>query len=118
VLLARRVSFDERPIYSTREMTKNVVIGRRHLGGFARRARHSEGSRGRRDNPGPARSVFPYDPLRDPDGNELTHIRDEAKAILLELADEAELNVASAEVIASNWAARELQHTTEERRRR
>ena len=63
-------------------------------------------------------SVFPYDSLSDLDGNELTHIRDEAKPILLELADEAELSVANAGVIANNWAARQLQHTTVERRRR
>ena len=59
-------------------------------------------------------SVFPYDPLRDPEGDELIRVRGEARAILLDLAGEAGLNVTDAEVIASNWAARELQHVTEE----
>jgi nucleotide-binding universal stress UspA family protein len=59
-------------------------------------------------------SVFPYDPLADPGGDELTRVRDEARDILLELAQELDLEVANARVIASNFAARELQHVTEE----
>jgi nucleotide-binding universal stress UspA family protein len=58
-------------------------------------------------------SVFPYDPLKSPEGEELAGVRAEARAILDELADQAGMNVANTEVIASNWAARELQHVTE-----
>ena len=59
-------------------------------------------------------TVFPYDPLRDPEGDALTRVRAEARAILLELAAEVALDVADAEVIAANLAARELQHVSEE----
>jgi nucleotide-binding universal stress UspA family protein len=58
-------------------------------------------------------SVFPYDPLRSPPGDELAAVRAEAQEILDELADQAGLKAAGTEVIASNWAARELQHVTE-----
>jgi nucleotide-binding universal stress UspA family protein len=58
-------------------------------------------------------SVFPYDPLVDPEGEGLTGVRADARDLLLELANEAGLDVADAEVIASNRAARELQHVTE-----
>lgn len=57
-------------------------------------------------------SVFPYDPLSDPEGEELARIRSEARAILHELAGQVGLD-AETEVIASRWAARELQHITE-----
>jgi nucleotide-binding universal stress UspA family protein len=59
-------------------------------------------------------SVFPYDPLRDPEGEELARVRAEARTVLLELSGEAALDVTQADVVASNWAARELQHVTEE----
>lgn len=58
-------------------------------------------------------SVFPYDPLRDPEGEELTRVRAQARAILLDLADRVGIDSADVEVIAGNMAARELQHVTE-----
>lgn len=45
-------------------------------------------------------SVFPYDPLRDPEGDELTRVRAEARSIMLELAEKADVDVAHADVIA------------------
>ena len=59
-------------------------------------------------------TVFPYDPLRDPEGDELTRVRTEARTILADLAGQVAMGVADAEVIASNRAARELQHVTEQ----
>jgi len=59
-------------------------------------------------------SVFPYHPLADPTGEELARVREEARAILRELADEAGVDVADAQVVASNLAARELQRVTEQ----
>ena len=58
-------------------------------------------------------SVFPYDPLADPRGTELARVRQEARAILLGLGEEAGVEVADADVVASNLAARELQSMTE-----
>jgi nucleotide-binding universal stress UspA family protein len=60
------------------------------------------------------RSVFPYHPLADPTGEELRGVRDEAREILLQLGEEAGVEVAKAHVVASNLAARELQRVTEE----
>ena len=59
-------------------------------------------------------SVFPYHPLADPGGDELSSVRDEGRGILLELAAEADLDVADARVIAGNLSARALQGVTEE----
>ena len=58
-------------------------------------------------------TVFPYLPLDDPLLPELTAVRDEARATLLELGASEGVDVADAHVIAGNFAARELQHTTE-----
>ena len=58
-------------------------------------------------------SIFPYDPLADPHGNELPRVREEAREILLQLGDEQGVAVAEAQVVASNLAARELQSITE-----
>jgi nucleotide-binding universal stress UspA family protein len=58
-------------------------------------------------------SVFPYDPLADPHGNELPRVREEAREILFELGEERRVDVADAHVVASNLAARELQSITE-----
>ena len=58
-------------------------------------------------------SVFPYDPLADPHGNELPRVREEAREILLQLGEERGVDVAEAYVVASNLAARELQSITE-----
>ena len=63
--------------------------------------------------PGTLVSVFPYAPLSDPQEPELARLRDEARDMLLGLAAEVDLPVADAEVIAGNFAARELQHVTE-----
>ena len=58
-------------------------------------------------------TVFPYDPLRDRSEEELTRVRAEARAILVELADQVALEGSDAEVIAGNRPARELQHLSE-----
>lgn len=58
-------------------------------------------------------SVFPYDPLADPRGTELAGVREQARGILLELGEEAGVEDADADVVASNLAARELQSMTE-----
>ena len=58
-------------------------------------------------------TVFPYLPLDDPLLPELTAVRDEARATLLELGASEGVDVADAHVIAGNFAARELQHMTE-----
>ncbi len=58
-------------------------------------------------------TVFPYIPLDDPLLPELTAVRDEARATLLELGASEGLEVAEAHVVAGNFAARELQHMTE-----
>src|SRR6476661_1249094 len=63
----------------------------------------------------PARlvSVFPHTPLADPDDAERVRARDDAKAALLALGRDAGLREPAAEVIAGNFAARELQHVSE-----
>jgi nucleotide-binding universal stress UspA family protein len=58
-------------------------------------------------------TVFPYIPLDDPLLPELTAVRDEARATLLELGASEGVEMAEAHVIAGNFAARELQHMTE-----
>lgn len=95
-------------------MTKNIVIAvdatQRSLDALALGKLLADATRA------PVRvvSVFPYDPLGDPEGDDLARVRAEAHAILLELAGDVALHVADAEVIASNWATRELQHVSEE----
>ena len=59
-------------------------------------------------------TVFPYHPLADPSGDELTALREEARDILLELAQAERLEVADVRVVAGNFAARELQRVTEQ----
>jgi nucleotide-binding universal stress UspA family protein len=59
-------------------------------------------------------TVFAYHPLADPESPELAEVRDESRATLLELADAEGLEIADAQVIAGNFAARELQRVTEE----
>ena len=58
-------------------------------------------------------TVFAYHPLDDADSPELISLRADARDTLLELADAEGLDVADAEVIAGNFAARELQRVTE-----
>ena len=58
-------------------------------------------------------TVFPYHPLDDAGSPELVSLREEARDTLLELAGAEGLEVADAEVIAGNFAARELQRVTE-----
>jgi nucleotide-binding universal stress UspA family protein len=58
-------------------------------------------------------SIFPYDPLADPAGEELSSLRDDAHGILLELAKAVGVEVADAQVLASNLVARELQRVSE-----
>jgi nucleotide-binding universal stress UspA family protein len=60
-------------------------------------------------------TVFPYHPLDDADSPELVTLRAEARDTLLELAEADGLEVADAEVIAGNFAARELHRVTERR---
>ena len=65
---------------------------------------------------GPARlvTVFPYAPLfASADDPELVRLRDEAAETLSALASECGFEHATAEVIAGNFARRELQHITE-----
>ena len=45
-------------------------------------------------------TVFPYNPLEDPDSPQMIELRDEARATLLELASSQGLDVAQALVIA------------------
>jgi nucleotide-binding universal stress UspA family protein len=59
-------------------------------------------------------TVFPYPPLTDPEGEERTRLRDEARQILVELAEAAGAEPADVEVIPANLAARELQRVTEQ----
>lgn len=59
-------------------------------------------------------TVFPYHPLADPSGDELTALREEARGILLELARAEGVEVADVRVVAGNFAARELQRVTEQ----
>lgn len=59
-------------------------------------------------------SVFPYHPLADPGTRELEDVREEARAPTLELAQAEGLEAAEARVVAGNFAARELQHATEQ----
>lgn len=59
-------------------------------------------------------SVFPYDPLADPADDMYTRARDEARSILVELGEEAGLVAPDAQVIAGNFAARELQRLSEQ----
>jgi nucleotide-binding universal stress UspA family protein len=58
-------------------------------------------------------TVFAYFPLDDADSPELVGLRADARETLLELAGAEGLEVADAEVIAGNFAARELQRVTE-----
>ena len=59
-------------------------------------------------------SVFPYHPLGDPDSPDLEDVREEARATMLELAQAEGYEAAEARVVAGNFAARELQHATEQ----
>ncbi|HWI06417.1 MAG TPA: universal stress protein [Solirubrobacteraceae bacterium] len=59
-------------------------------------------------------SVFAYHPLGDPGSPELEDVRDEARQTLLELAQAEGIAPAEARVVAGNFAARELQHATEQ----
>jgi nucleotide-binding universal stress UspA family protein len=59
-------------------------------------------------------SVFPYHPLQDPTGEELSRVRDEARDILLELGEAAGVKAAEVQVVASNQVARELHRVTEQ----
>lgn len=59
-------------------------------------------------------TVFAYDPFNDPESPELRDVRDEANATLAELAEAEGLRGAETRVIAGNFAARELQHATEQ----
>ena len=58
-------------------------------------------------------SVFPYHPLEDPTGDELTAVRDDARRILLELAEAAGVEATDVRVVASNRVGRELHRMTE-----
>ncbi|HEV2776129.1 MAG TPA: universal stress protein [Solirubrobacteraceae bacterium] len=59
-------------------------------------------------------TVFGHHPLHDPEDPELVAVRAEARETLLELARAEGLEVADARVIPGNFAARELQHLSEE----
>jgi len=59
-------------------------------------------------------TVFPYNPLEDPDSPQMIELRDEARATLLELGSSEGLDVAEARVIAGNFAGRELHRLTEQ----
>ncbi|HEV2785540.1 MAG TPA: universal stress protein, partial [Solirubrobacteraceae bacterium] len=59
-------------------------------------------------------SVFPYHPLGDPDSPELEEVRAQARGTMLELAQAEGIAAAEARVVPGNFAARELQHTTEQ----
>ena len=59
-------------------------------------------------------SVFPYHPLEDPTGSELSRVREEGRGILLELGESAGLEPIDTQVIASNLVGRELQRVTEQ----
>ena len=58
-------------------------------------------------------TVFPFAPLDDTEAPELVEARDDARRVLSELADVAGPPGADVEVIAGNFAARELQHVSE-----
>ena len=58
-------------------------------------------------------TVFPYHPLSDPDAPEMVSIREEAGETLAALARDMDFEDAATEVVAGNFAARELQHVTE-----
>jgi nucleotide-binding universal stress UspA family protein len=58
-------------------------------------------------------SVFPYFPLADPSGEDLTRLRDEASTILRDLAEAGGVDPAAVEVIAGNVVPRELQAVSE-----
>jgi nucleotide-binding universal stress UspA family protein len=60
-------------------------------------------------------TVFPYDPLRAPQDPELVRLREESRAMLLELGRAAGLDGSEARVVAAPFAARELQRLSEER---
>jgi nucleotide-binding universal stress UspA family protein len=64
--------------------------------------------------PGVLVTVFSYNPLSEPDSPELAELREEARSTLVELAEAEALEVAEARVIAGNFAARELQHLSEQ----
>ena len=51
-------------------------------------------------------SVFPYLPLADPSGEDLTEVREEARTILRDLANTSGLEAANVEVIPGNLPAR------------
>ena len=59
-------------------------------------------------------SVFPYLPLVDPSGEELTRVREEASTILRELVNQSDLEAGDVEVIPGNLPARELQRISEQ----
>jgi nucleotide-binding universal stress UspA family protein len=59
-------------------------------------------------------SVFPHDPLADPADAMYTRAREEALSILVELGEQAGLVAPDAQVIAGNFAARELQRVSEQ----
>jgi nucleotide-binding universal stress UspA family protein len=59
-------------------------------------------------------SVFPYLPLADPSGEELTRVREEARTILRELASTGGLEAADVGVIPGNLPVRELQRLSEQ----
>jgi nucleotide-binding universal stress UspA family protein len=58
-------------------------------------------------------TVFPYQPLADPSGAELTRARDEASMVLRELAEASGVDAAEVQVIPGNLVARELQRLSE-----
>jgi nucleotide-binding universal stress UspA family protein len=58
-------------------------------------------------------SVFPYLPLADPSREELAGLREEATAILRELAERSGVDAATVQVIPGNAPARELQRVSE-----
>jgi nucleotide-binding universal stress UspA family protein len=59
-------------------------------------------------------SVFPYFSLADLSGEELTRLREEARAILRELAEASGLPAVQVQVIPGNAAAAELQRLSEQ----
>ena len=59
-------------------------------------------------------TVFPYLPLSDPSGEELTRLREEAGVMLRELANTSGLEPLGVEVIPGNLPTRELQRLSEQ----
>jgi nucleotide-binding universal stress UspA family protein len=59
-------------------------------------------------------SVFPYLPLADPSGEELTRVREEARTILRELANTSGLEAADVEVVPGHAPAQALQRLSEQ----